>query len=55
MLAQELHDSIAQSLAFLKIQVQLLRDAVRRQDAAGWNESSANWITARARELCRRA
>jgi two-component system nitrate/nitrite sensor histidine kinase NarX len=34
LLAQELHDSIAQSLAFLKIQVQLLRDAVRRQDAA---------------------
>ena len=33
LLAQELHDSIAQSLAFLKIQVQLLRDAVRRQDA----------------------
>jgi two-component system nitrate/nitrite sensor histidine kinase NarX len=35
LLAQELHDSIAQSLAFLKIQVQLLREAVRRQDAAG--------------------
>jgi two-component system nitrate/nitrite sensor histidine kinase NarX len=34
LLAQELHDSIAQSLAFLKIQVQLLRDAVRRQDSA---------------------
>ena len=34
LLAQELHDSIAQSLAFLKIQVQLLRDAVRRQDTA---------------------
>jgi two-component system nitrate/nitrite sensor histidine kinase NarX len=33
MLARELHDSIAQSLAFLKIQVQLLRDAVRRDDA----------------------
>jgi two-component system, NarL family, nitrate/nitrite sensor histidine kinase NarX len=32
LLAQELHDSIAQSLAFLKIQVQLLRDAVRRDD-----------------------
>jgi two-component system nitrate/nitrite sensor histidine kinase NarX len=28
-LARELHDSIAQSLAFLKIQVQLMRDAVR--------------------------
>lgn len=34
LLARELHDSIAQSLAFLKIQVGLLRDAVRRQDAA---------------------
>ena len=34
LLAQELHDSIAQSLAFLKIQVGLLRDAVARSDAA---------------------
>ncbi len=34
MLARELHDSIAQSLAFMRIQVQLLRDAVRREDAA---------------------
>lgn len=33
LLARELHDSIAQSLAFLKIQVQLLRDALRREDA----------------------
>jgi len=33
LLAQELHDSIAQSLAFLKIQVQLLRSAVSRSDA----------------------
>lgn len=31
-LSRELHDSIAQSLAFLKIQVNLLRDAVRVQD-----------------------
>ena len=31
LLARELHDSIAQSLAFLKIQVQLLRGAVHRQ------------------------
>lgn len=29
LLARELHDSIAQSLAFLKIQVQLLRESVR--------------------------
>src|SRR6185369_8435308 len=34
LLAQELHDSIAQSLAFLKIQAQLLRDALRRNDSA---------------------
>ena len=34
LLAQELHDSIAQSLAFLKIQMQLLRDAMGRQDQA---------------------
>jgi two-component system nitrate/nitrite sensor histidine kinase NarX len=33
MLAQELHDSIAQSLAFLKIQVDLLRGALHRADA----------------------
>ena len=32
MLASELHDSIAQSLAFLKIQVGLLRDAIGRRD-----------------------
>jgi two-component system nitrate/nitrite sensor histidine kinase NarX len=34
LLAQELHDSIAQSLAFLKIQVQLLRSALTKQDRA---------------------
>jgi two-component system nitrate/nitrite sensor histidine kinase NarX len=34
LLARELHDSIAQGLAFLKIQVQLLRGALRRGDAA---------------------
>jgi two-component system, NarL family, nitrate/nitrite sensor histidine kinase NarX len=31
-LARELHDSIAQSLAFLKIQVQLMRDAIAHDD-----------------------
>ena len=31
-LARELHDSIAQSLAFLKIQVQLMRDALASRD-----------------------
>ena len=34
MLARNLHDSIAQSLAFLKIQVQLLRNADERSDKA---------------------
>jgi two-component system nitrate/nitrite sensor histidine kinase NarX len=34
LLARELHDSIAQSLAFLKIQVQLMRDAVRTSKSA---------------------
>ncbi len=33
-LSRELHDSIAQSLAFLKIQVQLMRDAMQSQDQA---------------------
>lgn len=32
MLARELHDSIAQSLAFLKIQITLLRQAIQRHD-----------------------
>ena len=34
LLARELHDSIAQSLAFLKIQTQLMRDAIQRKDDA---------------------
>ncbi|WP_328793984.1 type IV pili methyl-accepting chemotaxis transducer N-terminal domain-containing protein [Hydrogenophaga sp. BPS33] len=34
LIARELHDSIAQSLAFLKIQVQLLRDAVQKKQEA---------------------
>ncbi len=34
LLAQELHDSIAQSLAFLKIQVQLLRSGLQKQRPA---------------------
>ncbi len=34
LLARELHDSIAQSLAFLKIQVGLLRNALRHDDRA---------------------
>ena len=31
LLAQELHDSIAQALAFLNLQVQMLRDAIRKE------------------------
>jgi len=34
LLARELHDSIAQSLAFLRIQVQLMRDALQSGDRA---------------------
>ena len=34
LLARELHDSIAQSLAFQQIQVRLLRDALQRADAS---------------------
>lgn len=34
LLARELHDSIAQSLAFLKIQVQLMRDALKSGQAS---------------------
>ena len=34
LLARELHDSIAQSLSFLKIQASLLRDDLKRQDPA---------------------
>ncbi len=34
LLARELHDSIAQSLAFLKIQVQLMRDALHSGEAS---------------------
>jgi len=39
LLAQELHDSIAQSLAFLKIQVQLLRSALASGDDAAIREA----------------
>ena len=40
-LARELHDSIAQSLAFLKIQVQLIRDAMERGDRDGMAQALA--------------
>lgn len=41
LIARELHDSIAQSLAFLKIQVELLRGALRQGDASGRDASLA--------------
>ncbi len=41
LLARELHDSIAQSLAFLKIQTQLLRDAVTKGNTAARDRSMA--------------
>jgi len=41
LLARELHDSIAQSLAFLKIQTQLLRDAVAKGNEAARDRSMA--------------
>ena len=37
-LARELHDSIAQSLAFIKIQVQLMRDALRSGNSIQMHE-----------------
>lgn len=40
LLAQELHDSIAQSLAFLNIKVQLLVDALKHKDIDGALEES---------------
>ncbi len=39
LIARELHDSIAQSLAFLKIQTQLLRDAIARDNPAARERS----------------
>jgi two-component system nitrate/nitrite sensor histidine kinase NarX len=41
LLAQELHDSIAQALAFLKIQTQLLRNALGRRDELAVQRSVA--------------
>jgi two-component system nitrate/nitrite sensor histidine kinase NarX len=41
LLARELHDSIAQSLAFLKIQVGLLRNALRHGDTEGVGKALA--------------
>lgn len=42
LLAQELHDSIAQGLAFLNIKVQLLVEALKEKDIAGALEESGS-------------
>ena len=44
-IARELHDSIAQSLAFLKIQTQLLRDAVAKGNTEARDRSMAELDT----------
>lgn len=49
LLAQELHDSIAQSLAFLKIQMQLLRDAMAKNNTTAI-ANSMNELDAGLRE-----
>ncbi len=54
-LARELHDSIAQSLAFLKIQVHLMRDALAGGDAQQVRADAGRNRRRRARELRRRA
>ncbi|MFO1292008.1 MAG: type IV pili methyl-accepting chemotaxis transducer N-terminal domain-containing protein [Rubrivivax sp.] len=57
LLARELHDSIAQGLAFLRIQVQLLRDAIARGErpkierALGELDAGVKESTADVREL----
>ena len=55
LLARELHDSIAQSLAFLKIQVQLMRDALKRGDRSRRTHRAGRDRRRRARKLWRRA
>ncbi|WP_270174845.1 type IV pili methyl-accepting chemotaxis transducer N-terminal domain-containing protein [Diaphorobacter sp. ED-3] len=45
LIARELHDSIAQSLAFLKIQTQLLRDAVAKDNTEARDRSMAELDT----------
>ena len=49
LIARELHDSIAQSLTFLKIQTQLLRDAIARDNPAA-RERSMNELDAGVHE-----
>jgi two-component system nitrate/nitrite sensor histidine kinase NarX len=46
LIARELHDSIAQSLAFLKIQTQLLRDAVAKGNAPRATAAWPSWTRA---------
>jgi two-component system nitrate/nitrite sensor histidine kinase NarX len=45
LLARELHDSIAQSLAFQKIQASLLREAIQRADASAIERTLAELDT----------
>jgi two-component system nitrate/nitrite sensor histidine kinase NarX len=54
-MARELHDSIAQSLAFLKIQVQLMQEALDHQNLVQAQARAARDRCRRARELRRRA
>jgi two-component system nitrate/nitrite sensor histidine kinase NarX len=46
LIARELHDSIAQSLAFLKIQTQLLRDAVAKGNTPRATAAWPSWTRA---------
>ena len=55
LLARELHDSIAQSLAFLKIQVQLMRDAIKTRQRERDSKNPGRNRRGCARELWRRA
>ena len=54
-LARELHDSIAQSLAFLKIQVHLMRDALADRRSRAGGAGAGRDRRRRARMLRRRA
>ncbi|MCW5635269.1 MAG: type IV pili methyl-accepting chemotaxis transducer N-terminal domain-containing protein [Rubrivivax sp.] len=49
LIARELHDSIAQALAFMKIQIQLLRAALKRGDTAA-SEQGVQELDAGVRE-----
>ena len=53
-LARELHDSIAQSLAFLKIQAHLMREALAAGDTGRSSErwAKSTWACASATAMC---